>query len=192
MIGRSDPEARLVMTIERASSSSGEEGHRQDVVDAQVEGPELGLEIAPPGQAEDRRDAPPQGVRGAQAAPAAAVLSSWSMSTTVMSGRQVARIPRPRRGCARPARQRPVVQGQGDEVHDEGAIVGAPGRGAPHLLVESTGCRITTSSSCGAETLGEASKCPLRPVVGRRTRFPGPEGWARETSATHTDMTLAE
>ena len=55
MIGRSVPDARRAITMHRASSSSGENGHGQDVVHAEVERRELRLQVAAPGQTEDRR-----------------------------------------------------------------------------------------------------------------------------------------
>ena len=44
----------------------GRERHREDVVDAQVERPQLGLEVAATGQAEGRRPLLRQAVRGPQ------------------------------------------------------------------------------------------------------------------------------
>ncbi len=101
----------------------GREGHRQDVVDAEVERPELRLEVAASGEAEDRRRAPLQGVRGAEP------LEQRGAVVVVHVDHGHVRAPlgedRLRLGqVARRANdEQAVVQRQLDEVDDQRAIV---------------------------------------------------------------------
>ena len=91
MIGRSVPDARRLMTIERASSSSGEKGIVR--MSSTPRSNALSFVFRSP-----RRVRPRTGVTlrvrvfEAPSRWSSAVLSSWSMSTTVMCGRHSARI----------------------------------------------------------------------------------------------------
>ena len=122
-MGRSVPDARRVMTIARASSSSGEKGIGQDVVDPQLERPQLCLEIAAPGEAQDRRHAPGQGVRGAD--PTEEGRAVVVIHVDYRQLRPPLRQDRLRLGqvAGGPHFEETVVQCQLDEIYDEGAIV---------------------------------------------------------------------
>ena len=122
-MGRSDPVARRVMTIERASSSSGEKGTVRMSSTPELEGPQLRLEVAAPGETQDRRDAPRQRVRGAHAPE-----QGGAVVMVHVDHREV-RLPlrqdRVRLGQAArgPDDEEAVIERQLDEVHDQRTIV---------------------------------------------------------------------
>ena len=101
----------------------GREGHREDVVDPELEGPQLRLEVAAAGETEDRRDALREGVRGAHA------LEHGAAVVMVHVDHREVRLPlgqdRVRLGqvACGPHDEEAVVEGELDEVHDQRAIV---------------------------------------------------------------------
>ena len=101
----------------------GRERDRQDVVHAQVERLELGLQVAAPGEAEDRRDAAAQAVRRAESLEEAA-----AVVVVHVDDRHVrAPVDEDRLGLRQVARrtddEQPVIERQPDEVHDQRPIV---------------------------------------------------------------------
>ena len=101
----------------------GREGHRQDVVDPELEGPQLRLEVAAPGETQDRRDAPRQRVRGAHALEQGAAVVMVHVDhreVRLPLGQDRVRLGQAARG---PDDEEAVVERQLDEVHDQRAIV---------------------------------------------------------------------
>ena len=123
MNGRSVPDARRVITIERASSSSGEKGT-------------VRMSSTPRSNAgsfvfrSPRRVRPRTGVVtrvrpfAAPIWPSRAVLSSWSMSITARCGRPLGQDRlRLGQGARGPHGEDAVVEREGDEVHHQRAVV---------------------------------------------------------------------
>ena len=101
----------------------GRERHGQDVIDPQIERLELRLQVAAPGQAEDRCHAAAQAVRRPEPLEEAA-----AVVVIHVDDRHVrAPVDEDRLGLGQVARgaddEQPVIERQPDEVHDERPIV---------------------------------------------------------------------
>ena len=101
----------------------GREGHREDVVDPEVERPELRLEVAAARQPEGRRHPLGELVRAPQPPQqrrAVIVVHVDDGEVRMPVGQQGVRLGQ---GAGRPDDEQAMVEGQLDEVHDQRAIV---------------------------------------------------------------------
>ena len=101
----------------------GRERDRQDVVDPEIEGPELGREVAPARQAEDRRHAGsqrvgrPQALQDLRGCPRGPCRARRCPAPSLQDPRGLGEV------LGGPHDEQPVVQGQLDQVDDERTIV---------------------------------------------------------------------
>ena len=101
----------------------GREGHGQDVVDPEVERPQLRLEVATPGEPQDRRDALRQAVGGTHALEqrrAVVVVHVDDGQVRLPLGKDRLRL---RESAHRPDHEQAVVECQLDEAHDQRPVM---------------------------------------------------------------------
>ena len=161
-IGRSVPDARRVITIERASSSSGEKGI-------------VRMSSTPRSKARSfvlrspRRVSPRTGVRArvirseAPSRPSSAVLSSWSMSIIAICGCQSRRIASAsaRLRAARTT-NRPWLRVSLDQVHDEPPVVEHQRpAGLDHLRTQRRRPSRPTFACDSPHLKSKANTCPM-------------------------------
>ena len=122
-IGRSNPNARRVITMDRASSSSGEKGTARMSSTPRSNALSFGPEVAASGEPQDRRHAPRQGVRGADPPEQGrAVVVVHVDHGQVRPPLVQERLRLGQAGC-RADDEQAVVERQLDEVHDQRTVV---------------------------------------------------------------------